>query len=277
LGARLAGEKENTKYKMKVNFFEEFPNEENLMKAKFINFNSTIYLAAKSLKEFREIKIRLNKINKKIEAAYWPILEKSYWISPFSYTSELNKLFKELSENKDKKLKVLIDLELPFLDSRLFFKNLFCFSKNKKIIKSFFENLDDNIEIMTAEYPMINNFFRRVIELLGVSYSLDRFSHKKCVMFYSSLIKSKFIKRKMTKLIFEEHKKYDKICVGLGTIAKGIVGNEPILSTEDLKKDLDFLNRMGIEETIIFRLGGLNEKYIKILNNYKNSTMLKNI
>jgi hypothetical protein len=39
---------------MRVNFFEEFPNSVSLSKAKLIDFPSTIFIAAKSFKEFKK-------------------------------------------------------------------------------------------------------------------------------------------------------------------------------------------------------------------------------
>ena len=55
---------------MKVNFFEEFPNEENLEKLKLIYFPSLIYVATKSLEEFNHIKKKILSINSKVEVGY---------------------------------------------------------------------------------------------------------------------------------------------------------------------------------------------------------------
>lgn len=102
---------------MRVNFFEEFPTDENLEKTRLINFDSTIYIAASSFQEFQALRKKLNNINPELEAAYWPVLEKSYWISPFSFTDELENLAEDLQKNKQTEpLKVLIDLELPLLN-----------------------------------------------------------------------------------------------------------------------------------------------------------------
>ena len=60
---------------MKINFFEEFPTKDNLDKAKLIKFDSKIYIAAKSLREFDKYAKQIKKINKRIEPAYWPILK----------------------------------------------------------------------------------------------------------------------------------------------------------------------------------------------------------
>jgi len=237
---------------MRTDFFEEFPTQENLNKAKLIKFPSTVYIAAKSFDEFRVFEKRLHKINPKLEAGYWPILEKSYWISPFSYTFELKKLIIDL---KNKKLKVMLDLELPFLDKKLFFTNLFSFFKNKKLIKEIFQN--PNLDILTAEYPVSNKLSQKILGLLGISY---RYPHKKIIMFYSSMI-NRFRYNQIKKNIMKRSKQ--NLQIGLGTIAKGILGDEPILSPKDLGRDLDFLKRAGVKTAVIFRFGGLNKEYIK--------------
>ncbi len=56
--------------------------------------------------------------------------------------------------------------------------------------------------------------------------------------------------------------------ISLGTIAKGILGNEPILPPKKLEKDLRFVKKAGFEKVIIFRLAGLNKKYLKIIKKF---------
>jgi len=252
---------------MKIDFFEEFPTKKNLSKLKFINFNSTIYIAARSFTEFKNLKKKIRKINSGV--GYWPILERSYWISPFSYTFELRKLYKDIKKNQGRKnLKILLDLELPFLNRKLFFFNAFSFLKNKNLIKRIFVNAKKiNIDILTAEYTSSSRFAHKILDLFGISYSLERFPHKKIIMFYSSMKKDKnnYIKGYIKK----QSKKFgDKIQIGLGTIAHGILGNEMILSPSELKNDLDFCMRQKINTVVIFRLGGLNKDYLKIIKKY---------
>lgn len=250
---------------MRIDFFEEFPTEENLRKAKLISFSSTVYLAARSLKKFRELEKKLHRINQKLEAAYWPILKKSYWVSPFSYSHELESLIKDLKKNK-KHLKVLIDLELPMLNKKLFLRNLFCFFKNRNLIKKIFRDAKEfNIDILTAECPLTSKIKMR---LLGISYPIEKHHHKRAVMFYSSMIKKESIKD-LKKSIVKEHRRYGKnFQVGLGVIATGILGNEPILSPEDLDKDLRFLKKHGIERAVVFRVGGLSREYVRFVKKY---------
>jgi len=59
--------------------------------------------------------------------------------------------------------------------------------------------------------------------------------------------------------------------IGYGTIATGILGNEPILSAAQLEKDLQIAKKARINEVVMFRLGGLNEEYAKLLKQYSTS------
>jgi hypothetical protein len=256
---------------MEINFFEEFPNEESLAKLNLINFPSLIYIAAKSLEEFNIIKDKILEINSTVELGYWPILEKSYWISPFSYTFELRKLYDDLLKNKkDKYLKILIDLELPFLTPKLFFWNLFSFFKNKKIIRKIFTDSKKlNIQILVFEYPIPSKIIQKKFEWLGISYPIEKYPHKKIVMFYSSMIKNKFLLEKIKKDIAKRSLELGKnLQIGLGTIAIGIFGNEPILKPENLDEDLFFCKENKIDSIAIFRLGGLNNLYLKKIKKY---------
>lgn len=253
---------------MKINFFEEFPNDKTLKQLKYVCFPSTIYVAAKSLKQFNDIKKKILKINSKVEVAYWVILDKSYWVSPFSYTSELKELYVDLSKNK-KPLKILLDLEFPFLNKKLFFINFFSFFKNKKLIKNIFKDQKKlNVQIFTAEYPLFGKILKKLLFWSGLSYSPKKYNHEKIIMYYSSMIKSNFIKNKIKKAIVNELQNNKNIHVGLGTIDKGILETEPILSPNKLEQDLLFFNKNKIKSVVIFRLGGLNKSYINKLKKY---------
>ncbi len=216
---------------MRNNFFEEYPSEKNLKKLELIKFPTTIYFATKSLKEFEGIQKKVFKKNPLVKSAYWPILKKSYWISPFSNTNELKKLYDELNDyKKDEKLNVLIDLELPFLKKRMFLKNTIIFFQNKKIIKKIIKkNTNANTNILTAEYPSPCKLISIKLKMLGVSYNTKKFKHEKLVMYYTSMIKNKFLKSQIKKQIKKETIK-ENLHIGLGTIARGALGREPILT-----------------------------------------------
>lgn len=253
---------------MKFNFFEEYQTLDNFKKTELINFNSTIFLAANSFNEYKENQKLLTSINPNLSTAYWPILPNSYWISPFSNTKDLQLFTKEIFSINEP-LTILIDLELPLVKHKeLYFKNFFSFRKNKKILNNFFKEAPThNINIVTAEYPPFFVGISFIYHLLGISFDVKKYRHTQCIIYYTSMIPNKFISKLIRKGIIRSKKINPNLQLGLGTIATGVLGNEPILSLKSLKSDIDFMEINNIETGIIFRLGGLDENYIKLLEN----------
>lgn len=242
---------------MEIEFYEEFPSKENLKKLKLIKFPTKIFIAAKSIQEFQKSEKIAKSYKKDLEVAYWPIVKNSYWISPFSNRKDLIELFRELEKIKNS---LLIDLELPLRKKwKMYFRNIFYFRKNKKIIKRFLEN--NKRRITTAEYPLA--FVSKIMKFFGLNYDVNV---KNSIMWYSSMM-SKYINKKIKKSLKTIKNKED-YSISLGTIAIGILGNEPILSPENLEKDFEFVKKCGFKKVIIFRLEGLNKEYIKILNKF---------
>jgi hypothetical protein len=241
---------------MQIDFFEEFPDEQNLSKANLLRHKCVVFIAAKSLDEFLDIKKKLYGINPLIESAYWPLLNSSYWISPFSATKELKDLYSDLKKHQLTDLKVLLDLELPFKNPRLFYIELLSFFKNKRIIKSFLKNADKlGVRIFTAEYPAPLSILR----FLGISYPVRKYHHERIPMYYSSMLKKERSKNFCKRMIAKDPH------IALGVTAKGILGNEPLITPEELNKDFNYFQNKNI---VIFRLGGLNEKYLDIIEKY---------
>ncbi|MBT4539015.1 hypothetical protein HOI26_00135 [Candidatus Woesearchaeota archaeon] len=246
---------------MRISFFEEFPTKKNLDKLKLIDWPTTVYVAAKSVKEYEKLIKPYKKKN--ITFGYWPILEKKegYWLSPFSSAKAVKKTIQDVKRGKRL---VMWDAELPFRHPWLFLR-LGYFIKNKVRIKKFFKRYGK--KIVTAEYPIKGKFSQWILTFLSVSFSPKRYGNKKIVMYYTSMHKG--YSWLLLKQIKNLHRKYGKdLHVGLGTIATGILGDEPILKRENLERDLKTMKKIGISEVVIFRLGGLNKKYIKTLQNY---------
>ncbi|RMF06261.1 hypothetical protein D6764_02590, partial [Candidatus Woesearchaeota archaeon] len=121
------------------------------------------------------------------------------------------------------------------------------------------------------EYPIANRRIQKKMEWLGVSYPQSKYKHKRIIMYYSSMIKNKKAREMIKKNIAEmagERENEEVLQAGLGTIAKGILGNEPVLKPQELDKDLSFCRENGIRTAVIFRLGGLNEGYMRIINKH---------
>jgi len=251
---------------MKIGFFEEFPIKNNLSKLKLIDFPVELYIAAKSLGEFKKIR-KKSKIKNLI---YWPILEKEegYWLSPFSRRKALKRIIDELKRNKEQ-IRVLWDAELPFKKGN-WKKEIHNFIRNKILIKKFIKSANKyNKEIITAEYPLENKFFVYLSRFLALSFNPKKYKHKKIDMLYTSLIKNKTIEQYLEKQISKGKKIYENnYYVGFGTIGKGILGNEEELTNNELKRDLNIAKKNKIENVIIYRLGGINKKRVSIIKEF---------
>lgn len=254
----------------RVHFFEEFPTEETLQPAARMTCG-TVYLAARSFDEFLQKQLLLQTINPKIEAAYWPLLQDSYWFSPYSNPLELASFYRALCMRGEQALplRLLLDLELPFLKRRLFRENRGHRQVNRRLLERIFEEAPRHrLTIHTAEYPSFGGFSQRLFQYLGVSYPIERFVHKKIMMWYSSMIPLRlraFAKRGL-RWSFERYQQ--ELLVGVGAISHGIFGHEPILHPSQMRDDLLFLQALGVKEIVIFRLGGMTESYWDVLEEF---------
>jgi len=242
---------------MQIDFYEEFPTKENLQKLKLIKYPIRLFVATKSIEEFKGLEKRVKQLKKDTKVAYWPIIRNSYWISPFSNTKDLINLFRKLDSIKNH---LLIDLEMP-KNKTMMLKNILSFFKNKSIIRRFME---ENKQRITTAQP-IETIFSRYIQIRGQNFNIKT---EKSFMWYTSMLPNKINKIVKRKLNYIKNK--EDYSISLGTIAYGILGNEPILSPKNLEKDLQFVKRTGFNKVIIFRLGGLNKEYIKVINKFQN-------
>ena len=241
---------------MQISFFEEFPTNRNLSKLKLVKWPTILYIAAKSIMEFNRIRSGIK--NKKVkQIVYWPILKNKdgYWISPFSRRKALLKIFNELSE---KKMPIMIDAELPTTRNPwLYFSEMFNFFRNKKLIRNFIYKHNAYV----CEYCPEGRR-EAVLSLIGLHFKPVRFKIIK--MLYHSM--HHYTRHFIINTLKSGKKKYNKKYIAaFGTIAKGIHRNEPILSYKTLKQDLQVAKKAGVNEVIIYRLGGLNKKYAQII------------
>ncbi|MBV9159890.1 MAG: hypothetical protein JO019_04810 [Candidatus Kaiserbacteria bacterium] len=250
---------------MRIDFFEETPTPNNLAKTASLGFPSTIYLASRSLNEFQALSASVRGAT----PAYWAIFSRSYWISPFSFTDELERLLIELQSYAGAPLQVLIDLELPILTPRLFLRNLFRFHKNKQLTARILAlHGTRGLTIATAEYPAIGVFSESIKRALGIAYAG---SHARIPRYYTSMIRSytgslqDFVLRKMRDRIRARNEAGEAISVGLGATAEGHIGHEQILTAAELENDLTDLQKIGVGAVTIFRLGGMTEEHLDVV------------
>ena len=155
----------------------------------------------------------------------------------------------------------MLDLELPTTKNpALYFTQFFNFPRNKKIIKKFIKDYPGKVYL--AEYYPEGQKKEKVLEFLGLHFNNPK--AKIIKMFYHSMhnFNEKFFKEKL-RLGKKDFGK--RFIPAFGTIAVGIQGNEPILSAEQLGNDLRLAKEAKVEEVIIFRLGGLDKKYVNVL------------
>ena len=244
---------------MIISFFEEFPTEETLAKLKLVSWPTKLYVAANSVEQFRAVTSVVRHNKHLLEAVYWPILKKQegYWISPFSKQGALQQLFDEL---ENKKISVMLDLELPTTQNPwLYLTQFFNFKKDKKLIHSFVCNHPGDTYLCEYSAPQKN------LQRLGLHYASKK--SKVMKMLYHSV--HYYSQEKLRYELQQGLLKYGpNYIVGYGTIAIGVGGNEPLLSPKQLEKDLQIAKEVGVKEVVLFRLGGLNKKYVNVLEKF---------
>ena len=248
---------------MEISFFEEYPNTKNLEKLKLINFSTKLYLADYSIESYKVYKKQLQKEHKNLkEVIWWPILNFSegYWLSPFSKRRALLRLFHVLLKER---IPIMWDAEVPRKRS-LFLTQFFKHFKNRALIRKFF--LKYKGQIYTAENLLENSF----LEYLCLNFNPKNYDNIKIKMMYSSM---HLLLNKDPEFMKKEIKKFkdlfgDKIYIGLGVLATGVIGNEKTMTPKLLERDLKICKELDIKEIIIFRLGGLNKEYLKIIKKY---------
>lgn len=247
---------------MIISFFEEFPTKENLRKLNYVTWPTKLYIAARSVKEFNNIKSKIKNKNVK-ETVYWPILDKKegYWISPFSNRNALSRIFNEV-ENKN--IPIMIDAELPTTrNPSLYITQFLSFFRNKKSIQNFIANHSD---VYVCEYYSSGKGKDKILSYFGLHFNPNKYNNKMIKMVYNSM--HKFDEGSILRDLKLYKKNYSNLIVAYGTISTGIKNNEPILSLDQLEKDLITAKKAGINETIIYRLGGLDKKYCSVIKKF---------
>ena len=247
---------------MVLSFFEEFPTKSSLDRINLIPWPTKLYLAAQNIPKFNSIRSGIKNKNVK-ECIYWPILSRTegYWISPFSEQRALARIFGELD---GKKIPIMLDLELPTRQNPwLYCTQRIHFWDNKRLIADFIRNYAG--EVYLAEYYPEGKWKEKVLGCLGLHYVSPKV--KVIKMMYHSLhhFNESFVREELKR---GKQEFGNNFMVALGTIAPGIHGNEPVLSAAQLEQDLRLCKESGIKEVIIFRLGGLNKNYLKVLQSY---------
>ena len=263
---------------MNIYFYEEFPTSANLEKIKLINFPTKLIIGCRSLKEFCILRAKFNKEKNIRELIYWPILEKDegYWFSTLSKHSAIKRIIDELKSNNNP-LTIMWDAEIP-IKKALIFTQLINYFRNRKLIRDFFINAQRyRIKILTSEYPYIDKFvINLLMRIFLIKFEPRLYNSRRISMLYTSFLKQRLKNESDISNFLDKQIKYEKnifgeIILGLGTISTGVKGDEMILTPKELKRDLRIARNNKVDEVVIFRLGGLNKEYLKVMESYANS------
>lgn len=276
---------------MLISFYEEFPTDSNLKKLKLIKFPTKLYIAASNIKRFKFIKDKIKRYKQVKEVIYWPILKKEegYWLSPFAKREALKRIINEIE--KERNLSVMWDAEYPIHKSKITW-SIPSFISNRILIDNFFKNSTKNkIKIYTSEYYPERDLIASWLHFCRLSFNPKIYGNTMIKMIYSSEFKRKKTNLKnIIQFLFSKHfihitqgkinslmisnfirkecsygtKKYGKhFALAIGLIKGGVGDNEPILTPDELERDLKAAKSSGIHEIIVYRLAGLNKDYIK--------------
>ena len=256
---------------MKLSIFEEYPTKENFQKLDLLEVPIFLYIAAPSVEEWKRHRDLVINHRSVSGVGYWPILteREGYWLSPFAQEFAIERVVTDLSSCNEK-LTVLWDAEPPLLRPSLFFRGLPSFFKKAKRIRNFLRNAKSlGLSIVSCEYASTGSFIDWLYRRFGVSFDDRDGISMKMVMYYTSLPLVAALRKRVLWQIGRQQERYKgHFSVALGTIARGVFGNEPILPPRDLAKDLSDLRQLEVDDIALFRLGGLDEPYVDVLNEH---------
>ena len=209
-------------------FFVEFKEDWN--KRELVDWDTNFYIASKYPTK---------------HGIWWPVLSRGYFISALSPLEDLLELLDITREYSPKE--IMLDLEIPF---RIEFKNI---KEKKKILERV---IDEVPHVISHEYPYVNDLTERMKDRYGLKIEAD----EKIYMCYAP-----FSPKLLSKIFANSYKRDVKI--GVGPISKGIFGFEMILKPKTFEKQIEEIVNYG-NDIVIYRLGGLNERYLKVIKKY---------
>lgn len=252
---------------MQISFFEEYYSDKNVSKLPLITFPIKLYLGCTTISQFLKVKHAIEKKCRWVkQVIYWPLLtiDEGYWFSSFTKTHAIRRVIEEIHMT-DEFFPVLWDAEFPILNKKLLITQFPNLIKNSKIIYETLYNQLPNHPIIVAQFPR-SNIKHMLSTLAGVAFPFTHYH--RLDMLYSSMLttnnKQEYIRNNIRKNIL----KYKHYSVGIGLIDKGEGDPTPLLSTQELERDIRVAKNEGVEEVVIYRLGGLNKNYITVLQKY---------
>lgn len=235
---------------MRVDVFCEYPEEELAHAADL--WPCTIHIACRTHAEFLAYRERLSRINRRVEASWWVVVPETYWTSAFTDPKILVEYARQLARIPPQR--ILLDLEAPLLAPRKLLSGLLRLRRGKRALARLVAAAERH-HVSTAEYPLVP---RRLLRAFGLSHPSP---DTRIVMCYRSMLG--VLTRASWRALAEDHS------VGIGTLATGAFGTEPILSPVGLRKDLEEARNRGVPHVTVFRLGGITAEHRRVIDTYR--------
>lgn len=252
---------------MIVSFFEEYSSELNLNKLKLIHFSTNLYIGCKDINQFLQIRNRIKKNYQQVkQVIYWPILklEEGYWLSGFTKTEGIMRILEELKKTKEN-FPILWDAELPTLNKKLFITQLPNLITNRKLIYGALLKQSPNHPLIVAQFSRsgLQEWFSQI----GAT-SFPFANYHRLDMLYSSMMKNSDKSKFIRETIYRNKRKYKQYSVGFGLLDRGEGDPTPLITPNELDRDMRIAKTKNIREVVIYRLGGLNENYLRVLEKF---------
>jgi hypothetical protein len=207
---------------------------------------------------FEDARRRLQETNPSLRAAWWPVLPRSLTLSALAEAEEIDELERMLRDAEEP-LTVLLDLELPIWDRSKMLRLLRQPSARRRAARALdrlFATALAFHSVWTAEYPpLLPAWLTQPLRL-----ELRTLTVTRVYMLYSSLLPRwwrPLLVRRVAGRLTERGG-----AIGVGALATGIAGNEPILSPERLSRDLAEAAQLGAASIVAYRLGGLTPAHV---------------
>lgn len=244
---------------MKVIFWCEFPEKVNWKEArKLINFKTSIYVAAKSRKEYEKWEARIK--SKNISTGAWPKLteEEGYWFSGFLEKNLIDRL-KDFDG-----LKLKIDIEPPFpgkgmVLSKVIFRYLIPYTikkgRNNKYLENTIKELKSDVILSVFPFPAF------ITRKYGDVTELGKNMEKNFIA-YTTLSSRMLARIYLRFFVRYAIKKYgDKAMFALGCTGNGILGDEgKYKSINQFKEDYELMKKLGVKKIVVFNVEGIMER-----------------
>jgi hypothetical protein len=242
---------------MEAIFWCEFPEKIDWKQAKkLIKFNTEIYVAVKTKKEYQIWEKKIKSKNIKIGA--WPRLteEEGYWFSGFIEKEAIDQL-KEFNG-----LKIKVDIEPPFPGKinglgliRFILAHTLRKGENNKYLVETIRNHKGNIII--SGFPLPGWLSKRYGDITVLQDNMEKSFISYTTMF-PILVPRIYIKLFARRML----KKYRKKAIfAIGCTGKGALGNEKTYTRiEEFRKDLEMMKNIGAKKIVVYNLEGIMEK-----------------